>query len=111
MSKENWKTALIVLMAVMLGCLLAEGGFLSGAHAQSEGRTAGVICVVGGAFSAQAPIVIVDVPDETILVYEYSYQSDDIELTAARTYRFDKLLTDFNSKGPSVEEVRRQVTR
>ncbi len=111
MAKKEWKTALIVLVSVTAGFLLAGSGILSRVHGQSEGRTAGVICVVGQAVSQYAPIVLIDVPDQTILVYEYGYQNDTIELTAARTFRWDKLLTDFQTDGVTVEEVRREVTR
>ncbi|MHC4479457.1 MAG: hypothetical protein ACYS8K_01305 [Planctomycetota bacterium] len=109
MEARDWKTILIVLLVVAVGVLLAGGGFRSRAYGQSEGRTSGVICVVGQAVNQFAPIVLVDVPDQTIMVYEYSYQNDDIELTAVRTYRYDKLLKEFHPEGASVEEVRRHV--
>ncbi|MCK4298560.1 MAG: hypothetical protein KAX80_03445 [Planctomycetes bacterium] len=112
MVKEDWKTGLIVVLAVVVGILLAQSGILSSkAYAQSEGQAPGVICVLGYPVNGYAPIVLVDVPDQTLIVYEYSYGSDTIELTAARTYRFDRRLKEFNIEGPSVADVMKEVAR
>ena len=108
---KGWKLALVVLACLAVGYMLAGGGVLQRVHGASEGRTTGVICVVGDAVNQRAPIVLVDIPNETIIVYEYSYQNDEIELTSARTYRFDKLLKEYQIKGESVEAVRRFVTQ
>ena len=110
MASQGWKTPLIVLVSVAVGLLLADGTILSRADAQSEGRTSGVICVMGEAVNQNAPIVLIDIPEQTILVYEYSYQNNESELTATRTYRFDRLLREFRNDGVSVDEVARQVT-
>jgi len=99
-----------VLVSLAVGFLLAGGTLAPKAHGQSEGLTRGIICVMGQAVNQYAPIVLVDVPDQTVLVYEYSYQNDDIELTAARTFRWDKLLTELNNTGVKVEEVMRAVS-
>jgi hypothetical protein len=93
------------------GFLLAGGVLAPRARGQSEGLTQGVICVVGAESNERAPIVLVDVPDQTMVVYEYNYQSSDIELVAARTFRFDKLLEEYRNDGVTVEEVRQEVTR
>ena len=109
MARQDWKTGLIVLVSVTAGFLLAGSGILSSAHGQSEGQAGGVICVVGQERNGFAPIVLVDVPDQTIMVYEYSYANDKIELTSARTFRYDRRLTEYNIRGPTVEQVQRQV--
>lgn len=109
MARQDWKTALIVLLSVMAGFFLAGSGVLSSAYGQSEGRAGDVVCVVGQERNGFAPIVLVDLSDQTILVYEYSYANDRIELTSARTYRFDKLMTEYNIRGLTVEQVREGV--
>jgi len=111
MVTKELKVAAVVLIAMAVGYLLAGGGILPNASGQAQGMTAGVICVVGDAFAGYAPVVVVDVADQSVLVYEYSYSGRQIRLTSARTYRFDKLLTDYQTAAPSVEEVRRSVTR
>ena len=110
MAEGTWKTAVVAVVALAALVVLADSGLLGRAQAQSEGRTSGVICVLGQERNGSAPIVLVDVPDQAIMVYEYSYGNDRIELTAARTYRFDKQLTDFQTDGASVETVRQWVT-
>lgn len=111
MLARNWRTLAVAAVAFAVGLLVAGGGLLSRAEAQSEGRTTGVIGLVGSPSAQIAPIVLIDVPDETIIVYSYDYRSNRIELTGARTYRFDKLLQDFNIRGVTVEEVRRAVSQ
>ena len=110
MLARNWRTLAVAAMAFAVGVALTGGGLLRRAEAQSEGQTTGVICVVGAPSAQIAPIVIVDVPDQTMVVYKFDYRSNQVELSSARTYRFDKLLQDYNTRGASVEEVRRAVT-
>jgi hypothetical protein len=110
MLARNWRTVAVAALAFGVGVLVAGGGLLRRAEAQSEGQTSGVICVVGAPSAQIAPIVLVDVPDQTMVVYRFDYRSDQIELSSARSYRFDKLLQDFNTKGATVEDVRRAVT-
>lgn len=106
MATKELKLAAVVLVAMSLGFFLAGGGFLPKAHGQSEGMTSGVICVVGEVFGAYAPIIVVSVPDQSLIVYEYSYQGRQIRLAGARTYQYDKLLQDYQNARPTVQEVR-----
>ena len=117
MADKSWKTAFIVLAAVTTGLLIGGSGILRGgvlptASAIGEGQSGGVIALVGTVgVNSDAPIVLVSVPDETIMVYDYSYLDQVLRLSSARTYKFDKLLTDWKTKGPSVEDVRGFVNR
>jgi len=111
MADNAWKTALVVLAAVATGVLIGGRGLLPSALGVAEGQSGGVIALVGSETNQTAPIVLVDVPDQTVLIYEYNYQSDEIELTSARTFRFDKLLTEFQTRGVTVQEVRDYVTQ
>ncbi len=109
MKGDNWKTAVIVLLAVALGVVLGGGGLLERADAQTQGAAGGVIAVMGEQLRGDAPLVLVDTREESIMVYDYSYSRNTIELTSARTYRWEKRLSDWQTRGPSVEEVRRAV--
>ena len=117
MADRSWKTALVVLAAVATGVLIGGSGILPGgilpkASAIGEGQSGGVIALVGDMSANQeAPVVLVSVPDETIMVYDFSYSDRVLRLSSARTYRFDKLLTDWQTKGPTVEEVRKFTNR
>jgi hypothetical protein len=110
MGIRGWRLAAIVLACVLAGVLLAGSGLLPAAQAQSEGRAGQVVVVLGQVWSnGYAPIVLLDSQDETLLVYEYSYQDERVKFSCARSYRFDKLVTEFNNSGPTVEQVRSQV--
>jgi len=109
MRNTDVKTALIVLVSVMAGMFLAQSAGLRVAQGQSEGQAGGMICVTGQAGSRGLPIVLVDVPDRTVLVYEYSYANNTLEFVSARSFQYDRLSKQFNVKGPTVEEVQRSV--
>ena len=111
MAAREFKIAVVVLLSMVAGFLLAGGSIFARASGQGEGTTQGVLCVIGDAYAGYAPIVVMDIPDQSILLYEYSYSARQIRLTSARTYKFDKLLTDWQTAAPTVEEVRRAVTR
>ena len=111
MANREWKMAFVILVSVMAGVFLAGSGILPAAHGQSEGRAGSVICVVGQERQGFAPVVLIDGQERTILIYEYSYANDRIELTSARTFEFDRLVKEFNVEGLSVGEVQAQVTR
>jgi len=101
--------AVLAVLCVAAGFLLA-GGVLPRAYGASEGMTSGLICVVGSERNLNAPIVIVDVSEQTMVVYDYSYSARRVQLASVRTYRFDRQLVDYQTEGVSVEEVRRAVT-
>ena len=114
--RERWQaTMVLALLAVMLGYVLGHGSIFPGAHAQGEGGAGNIICIVGGAGGTRnnnAPIVLIDTLDQTLVVYDYNYTSRNMYLKAARTYKYDKQLAEFNgsgSKGPSVTDVRRML--
>ncbi|NLW49450.1 MAG: hypothetical protein GXY85_01220 [Candidatus Brocadiaceae bacterium] len=110
MAQGSWKTAVVAVVGVAAGLALAGSGLMGSAQAQSEGAAGGMICVVGQELQGTAPIVLVDVRDQSLLVYEYSYYNDRISLTSARTFRFDKQLTEYQTSGPNVDLVRQWAT-
>jgi len=103
---KNWQSAVLLLVAVALGFILAQDGILPRAQAQGDGAAGHVICVMGQERSGYAPVVLVDTLEQSVLVYEYSYRSRLLELESARTYRFDKMLLNFETSGPSIGDVR-----
>ena len=106
---KNWQSAVLLLAALALGFVLARDGILPGAQAQGDGAAGHVICVMGLERSSHAPVVLVDTLEQSILVYDYSYASRNLKLESARTYRFDKMLIEFENSGPSIGDVRNIV--
>jgi len=111
MAKHDWKIAAVVLVSVLAGFCLAGRGLLSSAYGQIGGQASGIVCLLGEERSGSAPIVLVDAANATLLVYDYSYSNNRIEFVSARTYRYDRLTSEFNIDGPSVEDVRRSTSR
>jgi glycerophosphoryl diester phosphodiesterase len=71
-----------------------------------------VAVLIGDERGSHAPIVLVDTLDQTLVVYDYAYDGDYLELGAARTYKYDKQIPSFNhTRGPSVDEVKRQLKK
>ena len=113
MSRLTQSSTLVVLLAVALGFVLAGGGVLKMAQAQGEMQTGRIAVVAGPIRTVDLPIILVDSREETMMVYEYDMAQKELNLIAARTFRFDKLLAQFEVKGrngPSVDEVKRAVT-
>jgi hypothetical protein len=113
MRNANVLSGALVVCALLVG--YAAAGALGGrpAHAQADGQSRGVIAVMGEVRDrgAQAPIIICDTVEQTMMVYLYDYRNEDLEFVSARSFRFDKLLQEFNNDGRSVEDVEREVTR
>ncbi|MCD6417044.1 MAG: hypothetical protein J7M08_10190 [Planctomycetes bacterium] len=110
MKGNEWRMAVVVLVAIAAGALLGRGGGPTPAQAQIAGSARGVICVLGQERNGYAPIVLVDQPDQTFLVYKYSYMSGRVELTSVRTFQFDQRLGDWNTDGPSVDDIRQYLS-
>ena len=110
--KQDWRfPALVAVVALALGYLVAQRGLLSKAEAQVTGARAGsVTCLMGEATRTYYPIILVDALEETILVYEFKTLSD-LRLSAARTYRYDKQIPEYNNTGMSVDEVKTRIER
>ena len=109
MTEQTWKTAFLVLAAVVV-VLLASGRLAGRALAQSEGGAGGVICVMGPERNGEAPIILVDVPDQTMVTYEYDYANGRVRLSSVRSFRYDSRLIDWQCEPPTVEDVRLYVT-
>jgi hypothetical protein len=109
MNAHRWKVSCLIIAGIALGALLSGRGGLPRVQAQGDGAAGNVVVVVGNEVSREMPIFLVDTAEQTLLVYQWDYSGEDIELMAARTYRFDRLLTEFNVDGVSVEDVRREI--
>ncbi len=113
MNGNGWRTAFVALVAGTVGALLATvgTGLLPSAHAQGDGAAGSITCVVGPESSGDLPIILVDAAEQTLLIYQYDYSSEDVELMAARSIRYDRLLTEYNIEGASVSDVMKEVRK
>lgn len=111
MNIHKWKIACLVLAGLACGAVLSGRRMIPEARAQGDGTAGNVTMVVGVAISRELPIVVCDAAEQTVLVYKYDYGSDDIELVAARSFRYDRLLTEYNVTGIKVDDVIKAVRR
>jgi hypothetical protein len=111
MKAHRWTVSCLILAGIALGAVLSGRLSLPQADAQGAGRAGEVVVVVGTEVSRELPIILVDSSEQTLLVYQYDYSGEDLELMSARTFRFDRLLTQFNNDGVTVDDVRREIRR
>jgi len=102
------KWLLVALLGAAAAFLLREAGrSTSTAWAQStrSAAGAGVFTVAGQITANTYGLYLVDTENGTICLYEYDARERTLHLRAARTYRFDTRLDDFNTSPPP-EEMR-----
>lgn len=108
--KRTWSiVALVAVGALLAGGFLGRRGVLRCAYGQSEGVTGRVMVVMGAPQGRFAPIVIVDTLEQSMIIYEYNYNSRRVELQCVRTYRYDKQLAEYKNEGVSVARVKAQL--
>ena len=104
--RSSWTSGrwavLMVLSALAGGLLVALTTGMPSAYAQAAPATrTDPVLVVGGQISAQTyGLYLVDYEQKTICVYEYMPKDRKLRLMAARTYRFDSQLDEFNTDKP-----------
>ncbi|HEY7115186.1 MAG TPA: hypothetical protein VH475_01295 [Tepidisphaeraceae bacterium] len=109
-----WANA--ALLAMVLLVLLNRGGapsFLPTAYAQNQGPIAGG----AGVFVMPAQMAVnvwgcylLDVDNKTLCAYQFYPGEKKLRLTAARSYRFDTKLENFNTDIPP-REVKAMIER
>ncbi len=121
MSLALWVNAL--LLAVIAGSLLLRGSggaevrlpsLLAVASAQNTppiAGGAGVFIMPGQLGEKIWGVYLLDVDAQTLAAYAYDARSGRLKLAAARSYRYDRRLEDFNTSDPSPDEVRQLVER
>lgn len=109
---QRW-SVLCVLLVLCLMLLVELGGEVMAQTTAGSGRGGNgeVFVVAGQVTNGTYGLFLVDTKNETICVYQYLPQTRKLKLMAARTYRFDTKLDDYNSDGPSPEEVKKLVSQ
>lgn len=114
-NRHSWQrwSVLCVLLAIGLMLLVELGGEVMAQTTASSGRGGNgeVFVVAGQVTQGTYGLFLVDTKNETVCVYQYLPQTRKLKLMAARTYRFDTKLDDYNSDGPSPAEVKKLVSQ
>jgi hypothetical protein len=117
-------TANAVLLAAILVVLIARSDrspFASIAFAQDRGAlplAPQPIAGGGGLFLMPAQLApnawgcyVMDVDQQTLCAYQFVPTSRQLQFVAARSFRWDRRLENFNTDNPSPREVQRMIER
>ena len=121
----KWNYVLIVFLALLVGILgtlvitrsAGRGGERGIAWAQDSAQAGNIIGLIGqNDPRGRVPIVLIDGVQQTMIIYEYDVSNQTLRLQRARSYRDDRQLVDFASKGtvpttPTVREVKDYLER
>lgn len=99
----------VAALAVVAACLVVDVGFAV-ARATDPPSGERILAVAGRLTSDTSGLFLVDLDNETILVYQYSSGKNRLRFSAARTFAYDRRLKDY-STSPSPEQIRRMVER
>lgn len=109
-----WVNAILLVVIAMALLTRSNASLIPVASAQNTPPIAGG----AGVFIMPAQLgrdlwgtYLLDVDNQTIATYAYRSNDRQLQLLAARTYRFDRRLENFNTSTPSPEEVEQLVQR
>jgi hypothetical protein len=102
---------IVALLSVIATCLLMEIGFgASAATAQVTSVGGGDVLVVGGQITKDSyGLYLVDTKRQALAVYQWLPGSRKLRLMAARTFKYDIQLDEYNADKPTPSEVKRLV--
>ena len=100
--------AIVVLLSVIATCLIMEIGFgASAATAQVTSVGGGDVLVVGGQITKDSyGLYLVDTKKQALAIYQWLPASRKLRLMAARTFKFDVQLDEYNADKPTPSEVK-----
>jgi hypothetical protein len=103
---------LLVIVAVMLTRSNVAPALIPAAYGQGQaaiGGGAGVFIVPAQFSDTSYGCYIMDVDAQTVCAYQY--YGKQLRLVAARNFRWDRRLHQFNSENPTPDDVRRMIER
>ena len=117
--QNRWLTVAVWANAALLGIIavmLSRGGelpqLLSTAQAQPAMSGGAGVFVVPAQFSQTTfGAMLLDVDAQTIAAYQFFPGEKQLRLIAARSYRWDRRLGNFNTGSPTPAEVKELVER
>jgi hypothetical protein len=103
--------ALLMLRGGELPTLLSTAQAQSGLNQPSMGGGAGVFVVPAQFSPTTFGAMLLDVDAQTIAAYQFFPGEKQLRLIAARNYRWDRRLGNFNTGSPTPAEVKELVER
>lgn len=102
---------IVVLLSVIATCLILEIGFgASSATAQVTSVGGSDVLVVGGQITKDSyGLYLVDMKRQSLCVFQWLPGTRKLRLMAARTFKYDVQLDEYNADKPTPREVKRLV--
>ncbi|MBC8373951.1 MAG: hypothetical protein ISS69_03935 [Phycisphaerae bacterium] len=102
---------IVVVLSVIATCLVLELGFgASSATAQVTSVGGDDMLVVGGQITKDSyGLYLVDMKRQSLCVYQWLPGTRKLRLMAARTFKYDVQLDEYNADKPTPRDVKRLV--
>ena len=102
---------IVVILSVIAACLVLELGFgASLATGQVTSVGGNDMLVVGGQITKDSyGLYLVDMKKQSLCVYQWLPSTRKLRLMAARTFKFDVQLDEYNADKPTPSDVKRLV--
>jgi hypothetical protein len=106
-----WVIAIALVVIAVEVALKADAPGMPAAFGQatSSAGLRGVFAFSGQLSKTSYGIFMVDVDAMTIWIYEYLPQKSCLRLAAARTWRYDRYLEDYNGCGPPPDVIEQMI--
>jgi len=101
MKANQWVIVVLTAAVAVLATLLVTGRYPVAPPAYAQDAVVGsyVIALIGPELNQRIPILLVDTREMSIICYEYTRGSGQLELQRVRNYRYDRQLIDFWAAG------------
>ena len=102
---------IVAVLSVIAACLMLELGFgASSATAQVTSVGGNDMLVVGGQITKDSyGLYLVDMKRQSVCVYQWLPATRKLRLMAARTFKYDVQLDEYNADKPTPRDVKRLV--
>ena len=102
---------IVAVLSVIAACLMLELGFgASSATAQVTSVGGNDMLVVGGQITKDSyGLYLVDMKRQSLCVYQWLPGTRKLRLMAARTFKYDVQLDEYNADKPTPRDVKRLV--
>ena len=106
-----WSVALVAALVSATVCTVLPGREAVG---QGDGSAAHLIALMGAMEDNVQTVCIVDAREQVLLVYEYGLGRGSLDFVAARTFKSDKLVEEYDTRKTggrplSVRDVKKLV--
>ncbi len=109
-----WANAALLLAILVALLSRSNGSVLPSAFGQTQPPIAGgggVFVMPGQTATNMWGAYLLDIDNQTLCVYQYFPGEKQLKLSAARDYKWDRRLHNFNTPNPSPNEVKAMIEK